>query len=136
MNRRKLLAKVHVLKKERGLDEDTYRGAIEALFGVRSAADLTDEQLMQLVAHLDGRRGRTEHQGRPRNMDNPDRGRLLRKVEALLADARRPWAYAHAIARRMYGVQRVEWLAPDQIGRVIAALEYDRKRRVANGASE
>jgi len=128
MNRNKLLAKVHILKKQIGMDEETYRDALESLFGVRSARDLSDEQLVRLIGRLDPGR---PYPGRPKNMDHPERGAMLRKVEALLADAGRPWAYAHAIARRMWGVQRVEWLSGRKLQAVIAALEYDRRRRTA-----
>ncbi len=124
MNRRKLLAKVHVLKKQQGLDDETYRDAIQGLFGVRSSADLSDDQLVKLIDHLSGR-----HRGRPKNMDHPERGAMLRKISALLADGQRPWAYAHAIAFRMYGVQRVDWLPLTKLRSVIAALEYDKRRR-------
>lgn len=131
--RRRLLAKVHLLKKEIGLEDDTYREAIEALFGVRSAAGLTDDQLVRLISHLDpaGAASAGGYPGRPRNMDHPERGAMLRKVEALLADAGRPWAYANSIARKMWGVQRVEWLSGRKLHAVIAALEYDRRRRTA-----
>lgn len=56
-------------------------------------------------------------------------GRQLRKIEAQLADAKRPWAYVDAIARRMFGVARVGFCDPSQLGKIIAALAIDAKRR-------
>ena len=53
----------------------------------------------------------------------------LKKIEALLAEARRPWSYADAIAKRMYRVERVAWCTPDQARGLVAAL-------VANAARE
>ena len=50
---------------------------------------------------------------------------------SMLADAGRPWAYAHGMARHMFKVTRVEWCNADQLGCLIAALEYDARRRAA-----
>ena len=54
----------------------------------------------------------------------------LRKVRALLADAKRPWSYAHGLAKRMYDVARVEWLDHDKLHRLVAALQVDANRRI------
>jgi phage gp16-like protein len=56
-NRNQLLARVHVLKKELGLDDDIYRDIVERLVGSRSAKDATDRQLGDLVAELASKQG-------------------------------------------------------------------------------
>jgi phage gp16-like protein len=48
----KLLAKIHIAKKELGLDEEAYRGALENVTGKRSAADLTNEQILKCLRHF------------------------------------------------------------------------------------
>jgi phage gp16-like protein len=48
----KLLAKIHIAKKELGLDDETYRQAIQNLTGKRSAADLTNEQILKCIRHF------------------------------------------------------------------------------------
>jgi hypothetical protein len=58
---------------------------------------------------------------------------MVRKIAALLADARRGWDYAHGLADKMFLVKRVEWLRPDQMRRMIAALSIDQRRREARG---
>ena len=63
--------------------------------------------------------------GKPKNVDQVP---MLGKVEALLADSKRPWSYAHAMARRMFKVARVEWLKPDQLHRLVAALQINSNR--------
>jgi phage gp16-like protein len=48
----KLLAKIHIAKKEMGLDEETYREMIGQAVGnahVRSSKDLTNEQALKLI---------------------------------------------------------------------------------------
>ena len=51
-SRRSLMAKLHIARKDLGLDEVTYRAMLENLTGKRSAADCTDRQLVMLVAAL------------------------------------------------------------------------------------
>ena len=51
-HRRALLGKVHIGKKALGWNDEVYRDVIELQFGKRSAADLTDAQLVDLVEHL------------------------------------------------------------------------------------
>jgi phage gp16-like protein len=48
----KLLAKIHIAKKELGLDEETYRDALEGQTGKRSAAEMTNEQIAKCLRHF------------------------------------------------------------------------------------
>lgn len=50
--RRALLAKVHIGKKELGLDDDTWRDLVERVFNTRSVAGLSSDQLTILVEEL------------------------------------------------------------------------------------
>jgi len=50
------------------------------------------------------------------------------KIEAFLAEAKRSWAYADGMALRMFKVERVEWLDPGQLQKMVAALTYDARR--------
>ncbi len=132
--RRRDLAKIHLAKKQLGLDDDTYRDMLWAVARVRSSADLDFTGLQRVLDHLQRRgfkavAGRKPHPGRPANINSEDRGPLLRKVEALLTDAGREWSYADAMAKRMFHVERCQFCEPGQLRKLIAALSYDRKRR-------
>lgn len=48
-DRRRLLARVHQLKKQMGLDDDTYRAKLMATSGKTSAGDLSDGSLRELL---------------------------------------------------------------------------------------
>jgi hypothetical protein len=48
----KLLAKIHIAKKELALDDETYRQALQNLTGKRSAADLSNEQILKCIRHF------------------------------------------------------------------------------------
>lgn len=138
------LAKIHVGKKLLKLDEETYRALIRRISGelgreVSSAADLDAAGRVAVIEQM-GRKGvRWEAQqarsrayrGKPKHVKARP---YLDKVGALLADAKRPWAYAHAMASHMFrGVSRVEWLRDDQLRKLVAALEVDARRRAKHG---
>jgi hypothetical protein len=62
-------------------------------------------------------------------MNSMERGPLLRKIEAFLADSRLPWAYADKIAAKICKVERVSWCTPDQMFEVTKALARQARRR-------
>lgn len=47
--RNKLLGKIHIAKKELGLDDDTYRGIIKQATNKESSAKCTDKQLIKVI---------------------------------------------------------------------------------------
>ena len=54
---------------------------------------------------------------------------MCRKINALLLDSGRTWDYAHAMAKHMFDRERVQWLEPRQIHKLVAALQVDANRR-------
>lgn len=129
-NRRVQIAKIKMAQKHLGLDEETYRALLVRVTGCQSSAAMTSLQRDQVLAEM-ARQGWTGNaasawQGRPKNTDKVP---MLRKVEALLANAKRPWEYAHATANRMFGVDRLEFLSDEQLRRLVAALQIDANRR-------
>ena len=60
--------------------------------------------------------------------------RLLAKIGALLAEAGRGWTYADGIARHMFGLESLRFCDPEQLRKVVSALEYDKKRRAKRAA--
>jgi phage gp16-like protein len=125
------LAKIHVAKAQLGLDDDTYRALLARIAGVRSAKELNKRQIGAVLAEFErlGFKPRpAKKAGRKAPISAPDRQAQIGKIEAFLAEAKRPWSYADAMALRMMKVERVEWCDADQLRRLIAALTYDAKR--------
>lgn len=125
------LAKIHIAKQQLGLDDDTYRALLARIAGVRSAKELSPRQVGAVLAELQRLGWQPQparKAGRKTSKPTADRQALTGKVEAYLAEAGRPWAYADAMALRMFKVERVEWLDGDQLRRLVAALAYDAKR--------
>ena len=140
--RNRELAVIHIRAGELALDDAAYREMLQEVAGVRSAADLDESGRLRVLEHLKGLSEQKELQnprpekpvrppypGRPANMDDEDRGRLLHKIEALLTDAGRPWAYADGLARHMFRIDRTAWCYPDQLHKIVAALMIDQRRR-------
>lgn len=129
-SRSSLLAKVHIAKKDLNLPDDTYRDLLERVGGNRSAAKLTDRQLVAVVAEL--RAKGWQPKAAPSKGRKPrapkDAKSIMSKIEALLAEAKRPWAYVESMGKRMYGVERLEWCTADQLHGIMVALIKDAKR--------
>lgn len=131
--RRRELAKIHIAAKQLQMDRQSYEDMLWACARVRSARDLDAAGRARVLDHLKacgfkGKRGRP-HPGRPHNLQSEERGPQLGKIEALLADAGRPWAYVDGMAKRMFAVASVTWCDPEQLQKIIAALVYDQRRR-------
>lgn len=125
------LAKIHIAKSQLGMDDETYRALLARVAGVRSAKDLSPRQIGAVLAEFErlGFKPKpAKKAGRAVPKPAPDRASLVGKIEAFLAEANRPWAYADAMALRMFKVERVEWLDSGQLQRLVAAFVYDAKR--------
>lgn len=125
--RQRELAQIHIAKKDLRLDDDTYRAMLYSVARVHSAAELDAEGRRQVLAHMKARGFKARRRGRTRPAG--DKAPLIRKVRALLADAGRTDGYADGMAKRMFGTQRFEWLTPPQLGKLVAALSIDQRRR-------
>lgn len=130
------LAKIHIAKAQLGLDEETYRAMLWTQGCVHSSADLDAYGRQRVLDHLrsrgfDGKRKSKTFPDRPHNVE---RSPQLRKIEALLADARRPWSYADSMCQRMFHIDRVTFANPEQLQKLISALAIDQKRRARQAA--
>lgn len=140
--RQRDLAKIHIAKKQLGMDDETYRELLFNIAGVRSAADLDGRGRSAVIKHL-RRCGFKSSPKRPKGYksshksanasgmhieSSPERAPLLSKIGAILADLNLSWAYADGIAKRMFGIERVRWLSPVQLRKVTAALVYRQKK--------
>lgn len=125
------LSRIHIAKKDLGLDDETYRALLARVTGVRSAKDLNPRQIAAVLAEftrLGWESIPAKKHGRKAPAAAPDRAKLVGKIEAFLAEAKRSWAYADGMAMRMFKVERVEWLDPGQLQKMVAALTYDARR--------
>jgi phage gp16-like protein len=129
------LAAIHIAQKRLGLDDDTYRALLARVTGRRSARDMDMPELRRVLDELRalGARQRPRkagYRGAP-TVEAP----AFAKIEAQLADMGLSWSYADGIARRMFGIARMQWVRkPEQLRAVIAALHVEQKKRWQNGS--
>jgi phage gp16-like protein len=128
-NRRAITARIHIAKKELGLDDDTYRAMLQQVAKQSSCADMHISDLYRVMEHLKtlGYKPALRKFGKRPNPPK-DKAALMSKVEALLTDRGLHWNFAHAMAQRMFQVEKVDWLDRDQLWRLVAALEKAAKR--------
>lgn len=149
--RKSLLAKIHVAKKQLGLDDAEYRAMLEGNFGVMSAASLDLHELERMVFVMrsygfapkrgHARRGESRKRDVPALLtacgDNLGRRALVEKIEAQLAEKGRiegtdmPWGYALGILKRQSGgvTRSLDHATEEQLQGVISALARDAKRK-------
>jgi len=129
MSRNAELAKIHIAKKQLDLDDDTYCDLLWTVARVRSAKDLDEYGRRKVLEHLKSKGFKARTKGRPANINSGQNGPMMRKIEALLTEAKRPWSYADGISKQMFGIDKVQFCGADQLHKIIASLIIDQKRR-------
>ncbi|WP_447886335.1 gp16 family protein [Serratia fonticola] len=113
-----------------GLDDETYRQMLSSLTGGKTsctACSLEELQRIREYLHKQGfPRSSARHGRRPKVALT--KKTILAKIEALLAEAKRPWAYAEGLAAHMFKQHVLEWLTEEQLASVMKALIIDAKR--------
>ncbi|BCL49825.1 GemA protein [Citrobacter koseri] len=112
-------------------DDVTYRSVLRRLTGKVSATKCSLPELQVIREHMHQQgfpRPRSRKHGRRPSV--PCRRKaVLGKIEALLADAGRPWNYAEGLASHMFRQHVIEWLTDEQLTKLMQALIIDAKRR-------
>ncbi|OOF50287.1 GemA protein [Rodentibacter genomosp. 1] len=130
-NRKRLITKIHIGKKQLGLDEETYRQFLANLTGKTSCAAMTEEELHKVLGEMvkKGFNVRSAFWGN-RAAPRDDKKIYLAKITALLAKHNLPKEYADGIAKRSFKVDVVHWLTPWQLKKVVQMLAvYDRNKK-------
>ena len=135
------LARIHIAKKQLGLDDATYRDMLWSIARVRSAGDLDFAGRKRVIEHLRSCGFKSTASRLTPNASRSDWGwvnraagerqPLLRKIAVMLRDTDREKEYVDAMAKRMCHVERIEFCTPAQLHDIVSALIYDQKRRAA-----
>ena len=136
-HRQKMISKIHIAKKQLGLDDDVYRGLLSQATGLHSCKDMDDSQLAAVLNLLQQKgfgadAGAQGYQRTPLHF--AEHGAMMRKIGALLTQSGKTWGYAHGIARKMFGVETVQRCDAEQMRKVLAALNYQARREAQRAA--
>jgi len=132
INKNAQLAKIHIAKAQLGMDDDSYRAFLKRVAGVSSSKQLNPKQLGLVLFELEKlgfKPTASKKAGRARPRLPESRQKILAKIEALLSEAGRPFAYADGMAQQMFKRQRLEWLTDNELYKLMQALIIDANRR-------
>lgn len=123
------LAKIHIARKDLGLEETDYRAILTRVAGVKSASDLDADGQAKVLAEFT-RLGWTAKQRRPKS------GKAgVRLIFGLWSELGRTGFVRNAsrqallaFVERQTGVADPEWLSPTQINTVVEGLKAMRAR--------
>lgn len=125
-NRNGLLARIHILANELGMNKDDYRDMLEDRTGKRSASDLNTRQLLNTVNHLKNLIDGPTKQPLERN---PGESPQMMKIKAMLMAGGKSTAYGDGIARKICKVDRLEWVPEEDLYKIITALKKQGQRK-------
>ncbi len=124
--RRAELAQIHIAKVQLAMDDDTYRALVKRVAGKHSSKDLSWQERKALLDEFKrlGFKSKPKHQMPKVGADRIPR---MQKIEALLAEAKRPWSYVLPLVKNL-GYERIEFCSVGDLGKIIAALVKDAER--------
>lgn len=133
---------IHVAKKQVGMTEDEYRDLLESV-GVETCKDLTNKGFSIVMNHFEQLGFKSKSKFCPGHPDEslPEGKRgYLKKIDAILQDIGEDRAYADGLAKKRFKVEKVHWLKPENIRKVMQMLIYHQERvherRSAQAAGE
>lgn len=132
--RNAMIAKIKIAQKELAIPDDAYRALLERVTGLRSCGQMDVEQLEKVLSELVAKGfvpKNSKKEGRPNSRQSADA--MMRKIEALILDNGWSWNYAHGTAKRMFGVDRVQWLNDANMHKLLAALQIAANRKNKKG---
>lgn len=123
LRRTALIAKLHVAKKQLGMQDDEYRDLLEKLTGHRSAADLAEAQLHKVLSRL-GDAGFKPKKSAPGGKAHVAHIlKLWAELGVLGALSDPSDAALRAFVQRQTGVSAPQFLNPKQANKVIEGLK-------------
>lgn len=136
MTARGALAKIHIAKKDLGLDDETYRAMLARLTGKTSSRDCSDAQLGLVLDEMKAKGWKPAFKVVARNPGAPTRRGALAS-SPMARKARAMWISLHQLGvvrdpseaalesfgRRQLGVEKLQWADQSHGNRLIEALK-------------
>lgn len=128
---KKQLALIHIAKKQVDMTETEYRDLLGSVNAV-SSKDLDGKSFSIVMNHFAQLGFKSTSTYRPENGLPQGKQVYLRKIDAILDDLDLKRDYADRLAKNRFGVEKVHWLDPRKIRKVMQMLIYHQKRQQAN----
>ena len=133
-----MMAKIHIAKKELGLDDGTYRDVLWRVTGKRSCKKMLIGELEAVVKDMEN--SGFKPKAAPKHGKKPSvvgkREPLMGKIHAMLTDMGLHWNYAHGMADKMFGIKRLQWLNDSQLYKLTQALSVHQQREAKKAAKQ
>lgn len=133
-----MMAKIHIAKKELGLDDGTYRDVLWRVTGKRSCKNMLIGELEAVIKDMESRgftpKAAPKHGKKPSVVGK--RQPLMDKIEAMLTDMGLHWKYAHGMGDKMFGIKRLQWLNDSQLYKLTQALSVHQQREAKKAAKQ
>jgi phage gp16-like protein len=130
--RNKELARIHIMRSQIGMTEDSYRAMLQTVGRVKSAADLDVYGRSQVIAHL---RALLPKQPNARHSQSHPQDKKIKALWHALAAAgvvhNDTGSALRAYICRQTGCERLEWLTSRQASQVIESLKKWKTRATA-----
>lgn len=128
--RQKMLAKIHLAKKELGLDDDMYRDLLEHTTGLRSCSKMTKVQLENVITELKIKGFRDDFVGGIGRMPTHlvEHRPMMNKIAVLLKQTEKTWDYAIGMAQKMFQKDKMILLSGDELHNLLKALQIHANR--------
>lgn len=140
--RARAIAIIHIAAKQLSIAIDdgddesgqlsSYRLMLKNLTGKTSTGKMSPAEHQKVIDHLKQKGFKImpnkrigKHPGTPHTISREPQ---LKKIEALLAEANRPWAYAVGMAKHMYRRERLEFCDASELRGIITALMKNAKK--------
>lgn len=126
---------IHIAKTFFKWTDTKYRDELERITGLRSSTDMDAKQRRAVIDEFYKLGWRPKTHRKPGQVP-ASKAALVAKIEALLTDAGRPWAYADGVAERVCKVSSVRFCDEHQLRKIVAALMIDQRRRQARAEKQ
>lgn len=132
--RKQMIQKIHIGKAELKMDRECYTRFLLETVDKHSCSVMTDSELMQVLQAMKAKGFvvRSQKHGKRPDVGSAERNavrkRYIAKIEAFLAENNKPWGYVHAICKKAFGIDRLQWCTEEQLRKIVQMLAVMAKR--------
>lgn len=124
-------AVIHVAKAQVGMSDEEYRDLLGSV-GVESSTKLNNKTFAVVMGHFEQLGFKTKSKTRSkRKINNLPQGEkaYMKKLEAILLDMGKSWAYVDSIAKSRFKVEKAQWLKLPELKKLVQMMIIWQKRQ-------